>query len=311
MNWEKKGLVFTSDGKYEWNKSHAQVPVADVASDDVLRVYYATRNSNNISQTSYIEVDAKEPAKVLYVHNNPILPLGKLGAFDEHGIMPSCVINAGSNKYLYYIGWSQRKSVPYQNSIGLAISTDNGKTFQKYSDGPVLGINHIDPFFTGTICVIKEDFFKAYYLSCTEWKLVNNKPEPLYVLKYATSDDGINWLRSNKISISFKNENEGGLVSATVLKQGHNYYMLFGCRDYFDFRNNVSHSYKIGYADSNDSINWKRDDSKSGIVLSAEGWDSEMISYPYILQSKANTYLFYNGNHFGKSGFGYAILNSL
>ena len=65
----------------------------------------------------------------------------------------------------------------------------------------------------------------------------------------------------------------------------------------------------MGYAESNDGIVWVRKDDLAGIEHSANGWDSDMIAYPYIHQSKQNKYIFYNGNGFGKTGFGFAVLS--
>ena len=307
MNWKNQKHLYSPNGKYDWNQSHAQVPVVDTSDEKIWRIYYSTRDAANLSRTSFIEVAAGDPSKILYEHDQPVLPLGKLGSFDEHGIMPSCIITVGEKKYLYYIGWSQKKSVPYQNSIGLAISSDGGKTFEKYSDGPIIGINPVDPYFTGTIFVLQDgSLFRAYYLSCIGWEMVNERPESMYVLKYCESTDGINWKRENKIVIPLKDENEGGIVSASVLKSADGYRMWFAHRNYFDFRNNPVNSYRIGFADSGDGINWNRKDEKAGIDPGAEGWDSEMISYPYIVQYGKKYFLFYNGNGFGKTGFGFA-----
>lgn len=312
MNWKNQTHLYSPNGKYDWNQSHAQVPVVDCVDETTWRIYYSTRDAQNISRTSFIEVAAGNPSQILYEHEQPILPLGKLGSFDEHGIMPSCIITVGEKKYLYYIGWSQKKSVPYQNSIGLAISTDGGRSFEKYSEGPIIGINPVDPYFTGTIFVLPDgEIFRAYYLSCVGWKMVNERAESLYVLKYAESADGINWNRENIIAVPFKDEHEGGIVSATVLKTAAGYRMWFAHRAYFDFRTNPANSYRIGYADSSDGIRWNRNDAEAGIDVSASGWYSEMISYPYIVQHREKYFLFYNGNGFGKTGFGFAESDSI
>lgn len=310
MEWEKQGLVFAPDGSLEWSVTHAQVPVVDPIDEEVWRIYYSTRGLDNRSKTGFIEVQADSPERIIRVAGEPILPFGRLGTFDEDGIMPSSILTIDGKKYLYYIGWSQRKSVPYQNTIGLAVSEDGGRTFQKFSEGPIIGVNHIDPFFTGTIDVFRDgNLFRGYYLSCVGWKVVNEKPESTYVLKYAESVDGINWSRSGHIAIPFKDEEEGGIVSATVIKREGRYWMWFGYRKYYDFRANSANSYRIGFAESEDGIHWSRNDSRSGIDISGSGWDSEMISYPRVIGSKGKLYMFYNGNHFGKTGFGYATLN--
>jgi len=55
---------------------------------------------------------------------------------------------------------------------------------------------------------------------------------------------------------------------------------------------------------------WNREDEKAGIDVSKEGWDSKMIAYPYIVKTSNKVLMFYNGNGFGTSGFGYAYLES-
>lgn len=305
--WKKKGLIFNVNGEFEWNKSHAQVPVVDVLSDR-LRIYYATRNSEGKSNISFIEVEKDNPQKIIFENNNPLFSFGNIGSFDDSGIMPSSIITVGIKKYLYYIGWTTRKTVPYQNAIGLAISEDGGQTFNKMFEGPIITINHIEPYFSGTSFVLMEnDLFKMWYLSCIKWEFFDGKPEPIYNIKYAESINGINWKQTGKVAIPL-NEDEGGLVSASIIKQNNVYRMWFGKRKKSDYRTNIENSYRIGYAESIDGINWKRKDTQAGINLSSEGWDSQMISYPYVFYNNDQIMMLYNGNGFGKSGFGYAVL---
>lgn len=305
--WIKKGKVFNVNGKYEWNKSHAQVPVADLLNDKI-RIYYATRDNLGRSNISFIEVDIDEPNHILYEHNMPLLELGKIGAFDDSGIMPSSIINVHNKKYLYYIGWTTRGTVPFQNSIGLAVSIDGGISFNKISEGPIITVNINEPYFSGTSFVFHvENKFKMWYLSCVKWEKSEGKIEPMYNIKYAESIDGINWNQTGKVAIEL-NQDEGGLVSASVIFEGLKYRMWYGRRKKFDYRDCIENSYRIGYAESENGIEWVRKDDQAGIDLSEIGWDSEMISYPYVIQKRDELLMFYNGNGFGKSGFGYAVL---
>lgn len=304
--WIKKGLVFNVEGNYEWNKTHAQVPVADVLGN-CIRIYYATRNTEGKSNISYIEVEKDNPNKIIYEHDKPLLDFGKLGSFDDSGMMPSSIITVGEKKYLYYIGWTTRGTVPYQNAVGLAISEDGGKTFIRFSEGPIISVNHIEPYFSGTSFVkLEKEVFKMWYLSCVKWEKFNEKIEPIYNIKYAESLDGISWKQTGKIAIPL-NEDEGGLVSASVIKEEGKYKMWFGKRKKCDYRTNIENTYRIGYAESNDGVDWTRMDDYSGISISEMGWDSEMISYPYLVKVGAQYLMFYNGNGFGKTGFGYAV----
>ena len=308
MNWTKKGLIYKTSKEYYWNKSHAQVPIVDILNSDVWRIYYSTRDKNNKSCTSYIEVEANNPQNISYINNAPIIEKGSIGSFDDCGTMPASILKINNSIYLYYIGWSLGENVPYRNSIGLAISTDNGVSFKKYSKNPIIGVGEFDLSFTGTIYVFKEEVYHGYYLSCNEWIYADNKQEPIYDIKYAKSKDGIYWERSGDIAIPLK-KNEGGIVSASVIKYKNRYLMWYSYRKKIDYRNNKNNSYKIGFAKSKDLINWDRLDKDSGISLSEKGWDSEMIAYPNVIESNGKLYMFYNGNGFGKSGFGYAEMD--
>ncbi|MBF4507147.1 hypothetical protein IRZ83_10740 [Flavobacterium sp. JLP] len=305
--WIKKGLIYNVNSNYEWNKSHAQVPVVDILSDRI-RIYYATRNNSGKSNVSFIEVDKNNPKIILFENDKPLFDFGNLGTFDDSGIMPSSIITVDDKKFLYYIGWTTRQTVPFQNAIGLAISKDGGKTFKKVSEGPIISINNIEPYFSGTSFVIIDNgIFKMWYLSCIRWEVFDNKPEPIYNIKYAESLDGIKWNQTGKVAIEL-NEDEGGLVSASVIKEDNIYKMWFGKRKKTDYRTNTQNSYRIGYAESIDGVNWERKDNLSGIDVSANSeWDSEMISYPYVIKNKNKLMMSYNGNGFGKSGFGYAV----
>lgn len=304
--WIKKGFVFNVEGNYEWNKTHAQVPVADVL-EDCIRIYYATRNTEGKSNISYIEVEKDNPNKIIYEHDKTLLDFGKLGSFDDSGMMPSSIITVGEKKYLYYIGWTTRGTVPYQNAVGLAMSEDGGKTFNRFSEGPIISINHIEPYFSGTSFVrLEKEVFKMWYLSCVKWEKINEKIEPIYNIKYAESLDGISWKQTGQVAIPL-NDDEGGLVSASVINEEGKYKMWFGKRKKSDYRTNIENTYRIGYAESDDGIVWTRMDDSSGIDISKTGWDSEMISYPYLIKVGAQYLMFYNGNGFGKTGFGYAV----
>src|SRR5215216_398804 len=138
MRWEKQGVIFSAAGQYEWMAHHACVPVADKVNEEVLRIYFGPRDREGRTVTTYIEVEADNPANVLYVHDRPVLGLGRRGAFDDSGAMPSSIVNHAGRKFLYYIGWNRGVTVPYRNSVGLAVSDDGGRTFTRMFEGPVV-----------------------------------------------------------------------------------------------------------------------------------------------------------------------------
>ena len=305
MKWIKKGVIFAPDHNFDWMMSHASIPVVDEVRSGVLRIYFGTRDGNGRSHTSYIEVEAARPENVLYIHDQPVLPLGRPGTFDDSGMMPSWVVNHQNKKYLYYIGWNVKVSVPYHLSIGLAISEDDGRSFRKVSEGPLLDRSIDEPFFNTAPCVLRdEDRWRMWYVSCTGWETNAERPEPRYHVRYAESTDGIRWQKTNHACIDYSSETDA-IGRPCVYKEDGRYKMLYSYRDVWNYRNDRTQSYRLAYAESADGIAWTR--GEAGIDRSESGWDSEMMEYCYVYRYHDQTYLFYNGNGFGKTGIGYAV----
>ena len=309
MKWAKKGLIFAPDGKYEWNKSYASVPTVYKLGNNRLRIYYTSRDSKNRTNISFIEVEGDNPKNILYIHEKTVLEAGKNGMFDDSGAMVSHVFDVGDEVWMYYIGWNVRNTIAYHNSIGLAISQDGGVTFEKFSEGPLFDRTYKEPYFSAAAYILRENgVWKMWYLSNTDWVMYNGKSEPFYHIKYAESDNGIDWKRDGTIAIDYKDENECGIVRACVLKDKDTYKMWYAHRNLQNYREDKHSSYRIGYAESNNGIDWKRMDEQVGIDISETGWDSEMIGYPFVYDHNEKRYMIYNGNTFGKTGFGYAEL---
>lgn len=307
ITWKKRGLIYALDDQLPWAASHTQIPTVLGRQGDLLKILFSSRDSQNRSWIARLDVDAASPDKVLLIHKKPIMPLGKLGTFDDCGMMPSSVVEHDGAHYLYYIGWNIRAPSPYHNAVGLAISEDGGESFRRVFDGPVMDRTAEEPYFCATTCVrIEEGIWRNWYLSCTGWTRVGGKPEPRYHLKYAESDDGIHWRREGRVAIDYANDAEGGIVRASVLRQGNLWRMWYSYRDLTNYRTQVGASYRIGYAESPDGLDWKRMDDQAGITLSDDGWDSFMLAYPEVYQTDHRLIMLYNGNGFGASGFGYA-----
>jgi hypothetical protein len=307
IRWEKRGLIYAADERLPWAKSHAQIPTVAGVKDGALRILFSSRDEKNRSRIARLDVRSDAPADILHVESQPILPLGKTGTFDDCGMMPSSVVEQHGAHYLYYIGWNVRNTVPYHNSVGLAISEDGGNRYRRLFEGPIMDRTAEEPYFCATTCVrIENGIWRNWYLSCTGWDQINGIAEPRYHLKYAESRDGIHWERQGRIAIDYAGPDEGGIVRASVYKDGNTYRMWYSYRSHTGYRENPVASYRIGYAESADGIEWRRMDDKAGIDVAAAGWDSFMIAYPEVVDVGRRLYLFYNGNGFGVSGFGYA-----
>lgn len=302
MKWKKLGLIF-KPGRYTWMVSYAQNPFAECLSGDRYRVYYAGRDKSNRARGGWVDFDLKDPKKILDMSQEPFLDLGDLGAFDDSGIMPSCTADAGGKRYMYYTGWSQAVAVPFTFYIGLMVQDKKDGPYSRYSQAPVLGRTKDDPYLTCSPWVIVENgVWKMWYVSATGWSIAQNdvKPKHYYHIRYAESADGIEWKANPVISIDFR-KGEYAIARPTVYKEDGLYKMWYCFRGGYD-------TYRAGYAESKDGIHWTRKDGEAGIDVSTEGWDSEMICYPFVFKHGGNHYMLYNGNDFGRTGIGLAIL---
>lgn len=308
MEWSKRQLIYKPAGDREWSRTHAQVPTALRVDERRMRIYFGTRDATHRTLTTFIDVDANEPHVILAEHDRPVLELGCRGAFDDCGVMPSWVVRRGGEVYLYYIGWNVADTVRYRLSIGLAVSDDDGITFRRYAAGPIMDRSIGDPFFVSNPCVLADDggAWRMWYLSCTKWEMIGELSEPYYHIKYAESDDGINWRRGGQAAIELAGD-EAGLARPCVIKRDNEYCMWYCYRKARGYRDERSASYRIGFARSADGAVWTRRDGDAGIPVSEGGWDADMIAYPFVYTIGERAVMLYNGNGFGTSGFGYAV----
>lgn len=306
MVWKKLGMVFDL-GKHhiDWLKSHAMLPTPLLIGDRI-RVYFTGRDQVGMSRVSFVDLDRNDPARVIAVHDRPLLEVGRLGTFDDSGTLGTFAMAVDDKVYLYYNGYNRRVTVPWSNAIGLAVSQDGGLTFERAFEGPILDRTTVEPYFVITPCILRVGhLWHMWYTSGTGWTVVNNRPEPLYAIKYARSTDGISWKRDNVVCIPQASPEEA-TARAAVFKDGSRYRMWFIYRGSRDFRDGVD-SYRIGYAEANDLVHWERNDSKAGILPGPEDWDSKMQAYPAVIDTGKSRFMFYNGNGFGSAGFGCAV----
>lgn len=307
LHWEKQGLIFCPAGDFGWMNSHAQVPTVLVLHDR-LRIFFATRPQPGLTSCGFIDVAHDDPQRIIHVHPRPVLTPGKPGTFDADGVMPSSLVKRDEELLLYYSGWSRLGGkVPYNNATGLAISRDGGLTFERMFDGPILDRTPEEPWSATSPAVIRRpDGWHMWYSSGTGWIDVDGKFEHVYVLKYATSNDGIHWNRDAKPVLERYIENEAQ-TRPTLAEIDGTWHMWFSYRGSAGFRDS-GETYRIGHATSDDLKRWRRDDGAAGISASETGWDSQMICYPEVVRVGDQTLMFYNGNGFGFSGLGYAVL---
>ena len=316
FTWKKLGHLFdpTQMTTLPWMDQYAQTP-ATLVFDDFVRIYFCTRppadeTGQFVSRVGYVDVDRDDLFRIRRISPEPVIELGELGTFDEFGTNPVSVIRHGDEVRAYYAGWTRCESVPFNGAIGVAQSFDDGDSFGRIGPGPVLSYAPDEPFVVGSPKIRRfgERWF-LHYAAGRRWLDTGDRPEPVYVIRGAVSDDGIAWQRFGKDLVPSRLGDAECQAGPDILWFEGRYHMFFSYRHAVGFKSKEK-GYRIGYAVSDDLVQWSRNDAAAGIDVSADGWDSQMVSYAHVFRLDERLYMLYQGNDIGRIGFGLAVLES-
>ena len=317
FTWRKLGHLFSPQTSLvpHWMHTHAQTPSV-LQKRDCLRIFFCTRPPADaaglfVSLIGYVDVELTNLFQIIGVSQTPVLELGQRGSFDEFGTNPVSIITTEkSDVRAYYAGWTRCESVSFNAAIGVAVSHDNGDSFRRLGPGPVLSYSLDEPFVVGSPKVRHfNGIWYMHYAAGRRWLKTHGRPEPVYRIRCATSQNGIEWNKEGRDIISPMFGEDECQAGADIVKYKGRFHMFFSFRQATDFKNK-DRGYRIGYAVSDDMLNWSRCDSSAGIGVSSTGWDSQMVSYAHVFDFNGALHMLYQGNDMGRSGFGAAVLES-
>jgi hypothetical protein len=276
------------------------VPTVRVHGDQRLELLFSPRDDEGRSRVARAWFEDLGAAP--QIEPEPVLGLGPLGAFDDSGVNPSCLVRDGERWLLYYIGWTRGVSVRFYTAIGCAISLDGGRTFERVSEGPVIGRSTDNPYFATSPWVLLEGGrWRMWYASGVRWGESGGRAEPYYNIRYAESSDGIQWDCTGGVCIDFHDETEHAIARPCVLKDRDRYRMWFSHR---------GELYRIGYAESQDGLSWERPEQGPTLAAAGDDWESDMVEYPVVFDFRGARHVLYNGNGYGRTGIGHAEYES-
>jgi hypothetical protein len=298
--WKRRGLLIPPPTGLPWAHSHAALPYVENEDEQHLSVYYSPRDEQGRAHVARARIAIDDRGlELLDTQPDPVLSPGARGAFDESGSTMSCLVHGEDADYLYYTGWTLGVTVPFYFYAGLAVRAHNETSFKRLSTAPLLERNPFDPFLTASPWVLRDGgIWRMWYVSCRGWTMIDGEPRHQYNLRYAESENGIDWRREGHVSVDFADAQEYAISRPCVVRDHDRYRMWFAAR---------GSRYCLCYAESDDGLNWIRDDARAGLQPAQAGWDSEMIAYPAVLDRDGDRYLFYNGNDYGRTGIGYAV----
>jgi len=300
MHWEKLGHIYTPPKKNNFLVSHAANPLPVYLGEDVYRIFYSGRGEENKSSVGYVDVDIIT-REVVEDNKEVVLKHGRDLDFHSHGISIGNLYCVDEVDYILFMAWKIEN--PQSHWFGTVGRTEvqNKKEFVVNPLNPYMPLDAEDPISLSYPWVLCDnDRYKMWYGSTVTWQADSNE-EMVHVIKYATSENGTDWVKHG-LAIPYEENVAQAFSRPSVIEINDHYHM------WYSYRSGTGQSYRIGHAVSEDGKSWERQHYQASLDVSDQGWDSEMVCYPYVLKHKDHIYMLYNGNGFGKTGFGIAQL---
>ncbi len=297
MGWRRLGLIYRPNAHHPQLATHAALPTAVPLGVDLVRVFYSGRDAANRSSIGSLVLRLSETPRVEEVAPEPTLTPGAVGAFDDAGCGMGCVVPTPGGDRIYYMGWNIGGSTPWRNAIGLAVGDARSGRFERFSAGPVMDRDTIDPFTLSYPWVLRlgPDDWRMWYGTSLAWSKV--LAEMHHVLRAARSDDGIHWRRNSHVVLGPEGK-EIALVRPCVVTTEPGGELWFARR--------TDEPYRLGHAHSADLYHWQRD-GKALLEPDPAAWEAGAVTYPCVFEVSGRRWLLFNGAGYGAGGIGLAV----
>ena len=307
MSWDDKGLIFKVNNMAPWAKSHCYVPTA-LALEDRIRVYAAFWDHDMHGRLGYVDVDIKNPTKILGYAENPIIADSREGRFDCDGVTPLSVVVYGEEIRLYYAGWQRfaQADKRYTLFTGLLLSDLKGENFKRWSPQPVIGPRHEGEHLrTGGYTSYINNRWQTWYACHEKTIMLDGKGIPAYAQKTMESLDGFSWDQEDHIVFPVEDNKLLGYGRPAIW-----FHDTFKYRGLFSERNWDGSYTKIKYGTSSDGYEWAFQPDSAMNFSGSNTCDSQnSVCFPSLIFQEDRTLMFYNGDDFGREGLRLAIWN--
>ena len=297
MHWRRLGLVWKPSGHHPALLTHAALPVGFDLGGDLARIFFSGRDASNRSSIGSLVLRLGDAPRVEEVAPQPVLTPGAIGSFDDAGCGMGCVVRHPQGDRIYYMGWNVGGSVPWRNAIGLAVGDAAAGRFERYSAGPIMDRDTVDPYTLSYPCVLRlgPADWRMWYGTSLAWSA--ELSEMHHVLRAARSVDGIHWQRGSGLVLAPQSDEIALVRPSIVLGAG-------GAEVWFARR--TARPYRLGHARSADLETWLRDDDAL-LEPQPDGWEGGAVTYPGVFDAAGRRWLLYNGQGYGAGGIGLAV----
>ena len=306
MLWEKLGPIWSAKNHLDWGSMGTLTPTPLNLKNGIIRVFCGIRDHQGIGRIGYFDIEEANPLKVVGFSSKPVLDIGIPGAFDDNGMLLGDFIEVDGQLRMYYVGFQLGTKAKFLAYGGMAVSNDNGKSFKRFSQSPIIDRDDKGLFIRAIhgIKQLKNGSFRIWFSEGASWEIINNKPYPNYSIATLDSPDGLTFEKNTGKPINIQKNDEYRIGRSRVFSFNDNKHILT-----FTY-GKASGEYQSGFAESSDLISWKRKDDW-GLDPGSFLFDSKHLAYPALIKmSNGDIFCFYNGNDMGADGIGLAKLIS-
>lgn len=302
--WRPLGRVVAPEIRGDWWQSHASYPTPLLHADGRITVFFSVRNQQNRSCLAsldvVIEAERVSPAGPV---RGPLLEPGERGAFDADGVTVTSFLRQRGQLLAYYLGWTVGVGVPFANFIGIAVGDAEGHRFERMGRAPIIGRSEANPLTLGYPWALPHgDGYRMWFGSHLRWGPSGLEME--HVVKQANSADGFNWTPDPAPVVPLAgaiDPAEFAVSRPSVLREADGTLSMWYARRNPD--------YSLGFACSaDDGAGWKRMDDVVTFTGEPASWEARERTYPAVFDHHGRRYMLYNGDGYGRTGFGLARL---
>jgi hypothetical protein len=304
QRWKRLGHVYVAVGENPWLHSHATYATPLALADGGVRVFFSPRDAGGRSSIFSLDLwlegerwERRGPPQ------GPWLEPGPRGAFDDAGASASWFgwTPEGGIEALY-LGWNRGVNVPFRTAIGRALAAPGETRLVRASLAPLLDRSAEDPFVVGYPWALDVGAERwVWYGTHQSWG--EGWLEMDHVIRRAVRGADGAWRRDARPSLQPAHDGgpdpEFALSRPCVLRDAAGWHM-WCCRRYAEYR--------LGYAHSTDGLAWTREDAAIHFDGPGEAWEAGTRTYPAVFDHGGRRYMLHNGQGYGRTGFGLAVL---
>ena len=304
MKWRKLGLIYRPALRPPSFVKCAMLPTPVRIADDHIRFLVARCDENGIGRAAEVTLAPERTSGAVIEESvEPLLDIGRPGMFDDNGVVPCAFVRLPSgSEIMYYVGFELCEKVRYRLFTGAAVREASSGPFQRVQETPLLDRKPKESYFRCGPFVLQDgDLYRMWYVAGDQWQEVDGRSKPVYDIRCMESTNPLVWSGDSTVCLRL-GEDDHGFGRPWIVRKGSRYQMYFSRRSL-----KCGGAYRLGYAESDDGVSWERMDEKLNLDVSSTGWDSEAIMYSAVIEYQNRTWCFYNGNQFGREGFGVAV----